>query len=84
MHYNAPALASQFMDNYQRLSEKEKEVEPTIARLHAQGLLLGDALRILRIVYHIDLHEAQKLLFKHPDWQKNVNFPNKYSSIFFL
>lgn len=81
--YKAPELVARFMDDYQGLSEEEKATEPTIARLHEWGLIVGDAVKILCILYHIHLGEARNLLFDHPAWQKEAEFSDRMLALMF-
>lgn len=82
-HYDSPDAVARFIDDYQTLSERDKGIEPTVVRLHAQGLSVGDALRILRRLYNIHLGEAKRFLFGHPVWHKEHEFSEKMLELFF-
>lgn len=81
-HYDSPELVARFIDDYQSLSEREQEIEPTVVRLRSRGLSVGDAVKILRILYGINLGQAKQSLLGHPVWYKEREFSEKMLEIF--
>lgn len=81
--YNSPELVARFLDDYQSLPEEEKELASTIALLHTRALSVGDALKVMRMLYNISLFEARELLFGHPAWQKEREFSEKMIEFLF-